>query len=168
MRLATEIKSNIRESIVDGEGYRIVMFTQGCPHHCRGCHNSTTWKIDGGIEYSVHEISEHILNMYEKGKGFFRGVTISGGDPLIQKEELIELLSILKKNEPDLNIWIYTGFDTEEVEKDFSELFEYVDVFVTGKYVEELKSSKFIDELEPKDYLFRGSINQELYEPKKM
>lgn len=156
MRLATEIKSNIRESIVDGEGFRIVMFTQGCTHHCKGCHNPTTWKMDGGIEYSVLEISEHILNMYKKGKGFYSGLTISGGDPLFQIEELKELLILLKKAEPELNIWIYTGFETAEVKNNFKDILEYVDVFVTGKFIEELKNY---------ECEFRGSTNQELFRP---
>lgn len=158
MRLATEIQSNIRESIVDGEGFRIVMFTQGCTHHCKGCHNPTTWKMDGGIDYPVSQIHSYILNMYKKGKGFYSGITISGGDPLFQKEELLQLLILLKNSEPDMNIWIYTGFETEEVKENFKDLLKYVDVFVTGKFKEELKSY---------ECEFRGSTNQELFCPKK-
>lgn len=154
MRLATEITSNIRESIVDGEGFRIVMFTQGCKHYCKGCQNPTTWNMNGGIEYSIEEISEYILNMYKKGKGFYSGITISGGEPLLQKDELEKLLNILKNTEPDMNIWVYTGFEKVDVIEQFESLFKYVDVFVTGKFVEELKSY---------ECKFRGSTNQELF-----
>ena len=154
MKLATNIDSNIRESIVDGEGFRIVMFTQGCLHHCKGCHNPTTWNMNGGIDYPVEDISNKIISMYRKGKGFYSGITISGGDPLFQKSELLSLLKTLKKEEPDLNIWIYTGFETEEVKSGFKEIIPFVDVFVTGKFIESLK-----------DYSveFRGSTNQELF-----
>lgn len=167
MRLATKIESNIIESIVDGEGYRIVMFTQGCIHKCKGCHNPSTWDINSGFEYSVLEIANHILDIYKKGKGFFSGITISGGEPLIQKKELIELLSILKDEEPNLNIWVYTGFESIDVEKKFKDVSQYVDVFVTGKYIEELNVSKFVDQNESNKYKFRGSINQEILQMKK-
>lgn len=154
MKLATDIDINIRESIVDGEGFRIVLFTQGCLHHCKGCHNPTTWNMNSGIEYDVNVIADRILTMYKKGKGFYSGITLSGGDPLFQKDEVIKLIEILKKEEPDLNIWIYTGFETKEVKKLYKELIPLVDVFVTGKFVESLK-----------DYSaeFRGSSNQELF-----
>lgn len=167
MRLATEISKNITESIVDGDGYRIVMFTQGCIHKCKGCHNPTTWDINAGFEYSVLEIANHILNIYKKGKGFFSGITISGGEPLIQKKELLELLSILKNEEPNLNIWIYTGFESVDVQTKFTDISQYVDVFVTGKYIEELNTSKFKEFSKSDKYRFRGSINQELLQIKK-
>ena len=47
MRIATELKQNLIESIVDGEGFRLVIFTQGCKHYCKGCHNKSTWDING-------------------------------------------------------------------------------------------------------------------------
>lgn len=162
MKLATEINSNITESIVNGEGYRIVMFVQGCNHRCKGCHNPTTWDINGGIEYSISEISNHILNIYKKGKGFFSGITISGGEPLLQDKELLSLLKLLKNEEPDLNIWIYTGFELGDIKSRFANISKYVDVFVTGKYVEELNISKFADTPGLNEYKFIGSINQKI------
>lgn len=153
MRLATEIHKNLIESIVDGEGFRLTIFTQGCKHYCKGCHNKTTWDVNGGIEYSVEDIAKHILNKYQKHRKRYAGLTISGGDPLLQKDELEKLLKLLKKEEPDMNIWVYTGYETEEVLNDFKEIVPYVNVFVTGKFIEEKL-----------DYecKFRGSSNQEL------
>lgn len=157
MRLATELNKNLIESIVDGEGFRLTIFTQGCKHHCKGCHNKTTWNPNGGLEYSVEDISNHILSKYQKHRKRYAGLTISGGDPLLQYDELKKLLEILKSEEPDMNIWIYTGYETNEVLTDFKSLIPYVDVFVTGKFVEELL-----------DYecKFRGSSNQELLRTK--
>ena len=153
MRIATELHKNLIESIVDGEGFRLTIFTQGCKHYCKGCHNKTTWDVNGGIDYPVEEIANHILSKYQKHKKRYAGLTISGGDPLLQREELKELLNILKTTEPDMNIWIYTGYESNEVLTDFKDLIEYVDVFVTGKFIEEKL-----------DYecKFRGSSNQEL------
>ena len=153
MRLATELHKNLIESIVDGEGFRLTIFTQGCKHYCKGCHNKTTWDVNGGIEYSVEEISRQILNKYQKHKKRYAGLTISGGDPLLQRDELKKLLKLLREEEPDMNIWIYTGYETDEVLNDFKEIVPYVNVFVTGKFIQEKL-----------DYecKFRGSSNQEL------
>lgn len=154
MRLATDIKQNLIESIVDGEGFRLTMFTQGCIHHCKGCHNPSTWDIKAGIDYPVEVILDYILNKYRKFKSFYAGLTISGGDPLLQRDDLKVLLTLLKKEEPDMNIWIYTGYETKDVLNEFKDLIPYVDVFVTGKFLEEKL-----------DYecKFRGSSNQEIF-----
>lgn len=159
MRIATELKQNLIESIVDGEGFRLTMFTQGCTHYCKGCHNKTTWDVNGGIEYSVEDISSHILSKYQKHKKRYAGLTISGGDPLLQKDELMQLLKILKIEEPDMNIWIYTGYETEEILSTFKDLIPLVDVFVTGKFIEEKLDY---------DCKFRGSSNQELLRTDKL
>lgn len=153
MKLATILEDNVIESIVDGTGFRLVMFTQGCSHRCKGCHNSTTWDFNAGFEYSTYEIAQNLLLKYKKAKQFYSGITISGGDPLCQHKELLDLLKILKKEEPEMNIWIYTGFETEEVLEDYSDIVEYVDVFVTGKFI-----------LEERDLSckFKGSRNQEI------
>lgn len=159
MRIATELKQNLIESIVDGEGFRLVIFTQGCKHYCKGCHNKSTWDINGGINYTVEEIASHILSKYQKHRHRYAGLTISGGDPLLQRDELKDLLHILKTSEPNMDIWIYTGYETEEVLTDFKDLIQYVDTFVTGKFIEEKL-----------DYncKFRGSSNQELLRTKEL
>lgn len=157
MKLATMLEDNVIESIVDGKGFRLVMFTQGCAHCCKGCHNPSTWDFNSGYEYNVAEIAEHILLKYRKAKDFYSGITISGGDPLFQKEELLELLILLKSNEPDMNVWIYTGFETDEFFDKFSYIAKYTDVVVTGKFIEEQR------DLSCK---FKGSRNQEVIEVK--
>ena len=75
-------------------------------------HNPSTWNTKAGIEYSVESISGYILEKYRKFKSFYSGLTLSGGDPLLQKDELERLLKILKTEEPNLNIWVYT--DTKQ------------------------------------------------------
>ena len=76
-RLAGEIK----HSLVNGPGIRYVVFFQGCPHHCEGCQNPETHDISGGIEADTDAVMERI----RKAK-FLDGVTLSGGDPLMQPE----------------------------------------------------------------------------------
>jgi len=83
---------------VDGPGIRYVLFLQGCPLQCKYCHNRDTWSIMGGKEYTVKEILERVLkyqNYFSQNGG---GVTISGGEPLLQAEFLIALFEELKKH----------------------------------------------------------------------
>lgn len=76
---------------VDGPGVRLVVFLQGCPMRCRYCHNPDTWKIGGGTEMTAGEI----LSLYEKNKSFYSkgGITVTGGDPLVQIGFVTELFS---------------------------------------------------------------------------
>ena len=71
------------ESIVDGPGFRYVVFVQGCPHHCHGCHNPESWAFDAGEDMTVDQIFDEIME--RKG---LRGVTFSGGEPFEQAEAL--------------------------------------------------------------------------------
>lgn len=90
---------------VDGPGIRYVIFLQGCPLRCKYCQNRDTWDIHAGTLYDTNEILETILRYqnYIKPTG---GVTISGGEPLLQQEGLITLFRKLKKYN------IHTAIDT--------------------------------------------------------
>lgn len=128
-------------SFVNGEGSRYVVFTQGCPHRCKGCQNPDTWDFTSGAEMEVAEIAED----FRKHR-LLDGITLSGGDPFCQQEECIALLDLL----PDVNVWIYTGYDYEEICD--TPLAKRADVLVVGKFVKELRC-------EGKMF---GSINQRI------
>ena len=115
-------------SFVNGDGARYVVFTQGCRHGCRGCQNPETWDVNGGTEVPVAEIAEDF-----RKRRLLDGITLSGGDPFYQQEACLELLDML----PGVNVWIYTGFEYEEIAE--TELAQRADVLVVGKFVEELK-----------------------------
>lgn len=123
------IAGTIKHSIANGTGVRFVVFVQGCAHHCFGCHNPDTWDFNGGEEISPEEMAEVIRNT-----PYIDGVTLSGGDPFYQEEACLELLEHLPKK---LDVWVYTGFEYDEV-KD-RPLGKAADVLVTGQYVEELR-----------------------------
>ena len=74
-------------SLVNGEGIRYVIFTQGCKHGCRGCHNPDTWDMGGGYEVSVEELAADI-----RKHRMIDGITLSGGDPMYQEAECLLLL----------------------------------------------------------------------------
>jgi anaerobic ribonucleoside-triphosphate reductase activating protein len=115
-------------SLVNGDGIRFVIFTQGCGHHCKGCQNPDTWDFNGGTEMSVEQLAEQI-----KAKKHIDGITLSGGDPFYQQDECVKLLKLL----PNINVWVYTGFSYNDI-KD-TPLAQMCDVIVDGMYVEELK-----------------------------
>lgn len=144
------------DSIVDGPGLRTVIWTQGCPHNCKGCHNPQTHDFDKGYKVDIDEVVSQIKNTKLQ-----RGITISGGEPFVQVEPLIEIVKVVKK-ETNFDIWIYTGYTFEELisnenkEKNL-ELLKYVDVLVDGRFIENKKSY---------DLIFRGSSNQRLIDVK--
>jgi anaerobic ribonucleoside-triphosphate reductase activating protein len=128
-------------SLVNGEGIRYVIFTQGCKHHCPGCHNPETWDFNGGYEVSVEELAEDI-----RKHRMIDGITLSGGDPMEQEAECLALLDLL----PAMNVWVYTGYEWEEIAD--RELVKRADAVVVGKFVESLRC-------EGKHY---GSSNQRI------
>ena len=128
-------------SFVNGEGARYVIFLQGCKHHCKGCHNPETWNFDGGTEIGAKEIAED----FRKRK-LLDGITLSGGDPFFQQKACVELIDLLD----GVNVWIYTGFEYDEISE--TELAKKADVLVVGKFVKELKC----------DGQYFGSSNQKI------
>ena len=108
--------------LVDGPGVRFVIFMQGCPLRCKFCHNPETWNINGNCkEYT----SEELLNKILKYKAYFKnngGVTFSGGEPLMQKEFLFEMLKLCKNND------IHTCLDTAGSIPNCEEILKYTDL----------------------------------------
>ncbi len=110
--------------LVDGPGVRFVVFMQGCPLRCKYCHNPETWEINGKAdEYSPKELIKKILNYkpYFKNNG---GVTFSGGEPLMQKEFLLECLKLCKKEN------IHTCLDTAGSILNCKEILKYTDLVI--------------------------------------
>ena len=142
----------VRESIVDGPGIRLAVFTQGCPHHCQGCHNPQTHDFNGGYMSNTDNILKAV-----KQNPMLQGVTFSGGEPFMQCEPLCELAQ--KCHQLGLNIMVYTGFTFEQLQAGFDQhpqwkqLLENADILVDGKFVYKEKSM-----LLP----FRGSKNQRI------
>lgn len=147
MYLAKKINESLIESVGDGAGFRLVLFTCGCPHRCPKCQNKETWDINNGINYDVKDIYEYLNE--EINSGYFDGITFSGGDPIIQDKELDELIKLIKENHPNLNIWVYTGYLYEDIAH--KPVIKNIDVLVDGKFIEEKQYPK-------KQY--RGSYNQ--------
>lgn len=136
------------ESLTDGPGVRLVVFTCGCPHHCKGCHNPKSWDIRNGIKIPTRELADYLLDRYSEG---YNGITFSGGDPLFQSEALYELITLIRKKVPDINIWCYTGYRYEDVPD--PKILSLIDVLVDGPFEEDKKFPQ---------KKFRGSYNQRI------
>ena len=143
------------DSVVNGDGLRIVLWFQGCLFACPGCHNEETWAIDGGTVYDIEDV---LLQIKEHSHDHIDGITLSGGDPMFQVEVLKVILPEIKKM--DLNVWMYSGEIYENLikDKDFMEIREYIDVLVDGRFV--LKNLDLT-------LKYRGSSNQRLVDIKK-
>ena len=142
------IAGTIGESIVDGPGIRYVLFTQGCPHGCPGCHNPQTHDFAGGKEVDTDLLLTDILK-----NPFVKAVTLSGGEPFAQPAALAELASALK--EKGYHLMCYTGYTFEQLlqREDARPLLDKLDLLVDGPFVEAQKSI---------DLRFRGSANQRI------
>lgn len=144
----------IKESIVDGRGIRYTVFTQGCPHHCHGCHNPQTWDFNGGSEKSIEEIFEDF-----KQNPLLKGITFSGGEPFCQPAPLAQLAGLVRGIGKDVTV--YTGYTYEQLlaknDPDINALLAQTDVLIDGPFVEDLKNLELH---------FRGSENQRLIDMK--
>ena len=145
-----------KESIVDGPGIRYVVFTQGCPHKCKGCHNPQTHDFNGGKDISIDELVSDI-----KKNPMIKGVTISGGEPFFQAKQVSKLIDNLQDKNYDY--MVYTGYQYENLVQNananngYMDLLSRTDILMDGKFVEELKNENTI---------FRGSTNQRAIECK--
>lgn len=134
--------------INNGEGMRVSLWLQGCPHQCKGCHNPETWDIDGG---KIFTEKEAYIIWEEMAKGM--DLSILGGEPLIRPnhEELDSFLKETKRRFPNSNIWLWTGYFWETI-KDLS-LIKYLDVVIDGLFIEDLYEEGL---------KHRGSTNQNI------
>lgn len=133
----------------------------GCRNHCKGCFQPQTWDFNYGREYTP-EIEQFIID--ELSKSYYDGITILGGDPMEpeNQEPVLRLLRRIKKELPDKNVWVYTGYVYDRdlvpggkrfVDGVTRELLESIDILIDGRFVEELKNLMLN---------FRGSGNQRI------
>jgi anaerobic ribonucleoside-triphosphate reductase activating protein len=141
------------DSIVDGPGLRMVVWTQGCIHNCKNCHNPQTHDLCGGFEVDTKDIIDKIKSLKLQ-----RGITLSGGEPFLQPEALEEIAKEAKHNK--LDVWSYTGFTFEQLlnKKNPSyfknlNLLKQIDILVDGKFIVDRKDINL---------KFRGSSNQRI------
>lgn len=145
-----------KETISDGIGFRYSIYFSGCNHNCEGCHNKETWKGDIG-KFLDEEYMNEIVDEINKNS-MLDGITLSGGDPFFNPDELLNFLKEIKAK-TSKNIWSYTGYTFENllIDSTMKECLDYIDVLVDGKFQK--------NNYHP-DLYFRGSSNQRIIDVK--
>lgn len=150
--MSMKVMNIIHDSIVDGEGFRSVVFFAGCLHRCEGCHNPQSWNIGNGVDMTKKQIMKELID------NELTQVTLSGGEPFLQSNEIADLAYSLKKESK--NIWCYTGYSFEDllIVNDHYKLLTNIDVLVDSKF-----------QLENRDLglLYKGSSNQRIIDVKR-
>ena len=140
------------DSIVDGDGIRTVIWTQGCKHNCPKCHNPETHDMFGGALIDCEEIKKEIKKLKNQD-----GITFSGGDPFYQPKQCAELAKYI--HSLGMNVWTYTGFTFEkllEMAKQDTSIMDFlkeIDILIDGPFIFALKNFSL---------LYRGSSNQRI------
>ena len=144
------IAEAVSDSIVDGPGLRLTIFTQGCPHHCPGCHNPQTHDPAGGTAYPVDEILA-----FAADNPLLDGITLSGGEPFAQAQDCTALALAARKR--GLNVWCYTGYTYEQLlqraRPEELALLDACDVLIDGPFLQAERSLELP---------WRGSRNQRI------
>ena len=137
-----------KDDMLNGDGLRTVLWVSGCNHNCKDCHNPITWDIRGGIPFDA-AAKEELFTELEKP--YVSGITLSGGVPLHpdNREDIGKLIDEICDRFPNKTIWLYTGYDWEEIHH--LPLIRKVDVVVDGEFVAALKDNKLH---------WKGSSNQ--------
>lgn len=152
MIMKIRIAGVVPESVVDGPGVRFVVFVQGCPHHCPGCHNPETHDFQGG---ELVEVSSLVDRM--KLLPMVKGITLSGGEPFCQAAECAELAREVKALGQD--VVVYSGYTYEQIKdmgahnSQIQALLSLTDILIDGPYLEEQRDLNLP---------FRGSANQRI------
>lgn len=140
------------ESIVDGPGFRYVVFVQGCPHHCPGCHNPQSHAFEGGTSYTADQLFSQFCE-----NPLLCGITLSGGEPFCQASALCELAAMVKA--AGKTVVAYSGYTLEQLlektktEPDILRLLRLTDTLIDGPYIAEKRNLEL---------QFRGSENQRI------
>ena len=150
----SQIKNN---DIVNGKGIMMSLWTQGCPHHCKGCFNQETWTFKGGQEFTEKD-EQYILDNID-AFNVERNLSILGGEPLCPPnvEGVISLCKKFKEVYPNKKIYIWTGYTIEAFDETQKEVLQYIDYLIDGKFEIELKNLSL---------KLRGSSNQRVIDVK--
>lgn len=141
--------------VVNGEGTRCTLFVAGCIHQCRGCYNKSTWSLTSGKPFT-QEMEDQIIADLQDTRIKRQGLSLSGGDPLHPQNlsAILQLVKRVKKECPEKDIWIWTGYLLADLTPEQQEVVNYINVLIDGKFVQELYDPAL---------LWRGSSNQVIH-----
>lgn len=147
-----------KTDVANGKGVRVSIFVSGCRNNCDGCFNKETWDFNYGDEFDWRSTFPELVKAIDKP--YIKGLSILGGEPLDARnyEDVIRLCSVIKRSFHKKDIWLYTGYEWEDVVRAYPEIADYIDVIVDGRFVEALRDPSLA---------FRGSSNQRIIDVKK-
>ena len=127
--------------MVNGEGVSVSLFLQGCPFHCKGCHNPETWDPKGGEPWDWNILINHILELIA-ANGIQRNLSILGGEPLdtYEKRDFIKLLiRVVRREYPNIKICLWTGYTLSQLTEDTNligagEILQNIDYLIEGPF----------------------------------
>ena len=143
----------------NGEGIRTVLFVSGCTNYCKNCHNPQTWDFNAG-QIFTNDILQQIIQSLQLD--YVSGLTITGGDPCHEKniETVANICEAVKKNVPNKDIWVYTGYTMKQLLTEHQNDYNYIKML---QNIDILMDGKYIQEQSPSTLPFRGSNNQQQY-----
>ena len=147
----------IKNDLAAAPGISFTFFSQGCNHHCPGCHNQQTWDFDGGKEFT-QETLDFIKDNID-ANGIERTFCVMGGEPLDPNNLFLTdlVISYVKDNFPNKQIYLWTGYTYEELLKRsdnrLKSILQKVNVLIDGPYINELRDITLS---------MRGSSNQKI------
>ena len=149
-----KIKDN---DVANGMGITMSVWTQGCPHHCKGCFNEETWNFEDGEEFTKIQL-QYVLDNIDKN-GVKRNLAILGGEPLCPQnvDGVLELCKEFKRSYPNKKIYLWSGYLYNEFNDIQKKVIEYVDILVDGPFQIENKNLSLT---------LRGSSNQRVIDVK--
>ncbi|WP_282109782.1 anaerobic ribonucleoside-triphosphate reductase-activating protein [Shewanella algicola] len=138
--------------VINGEGTRCTLFVSGCEHACKGCYNQSTWRVDSGHVFT-QALEDQIIADLTDTRISRRGLSLSGGDPLhpANVETILHLVKRVKRECPDKDIWLWSGYQLDELSEAQHAVVALVDVLIDGKFEQENADPAL---------LWRGSSNQ--------
>ena len=144
-----------KNDFINGEGVCVSLWVQGCPHHCKGCHNPEQWDFNGGNEIDIDILINEILIAIE-ANGIQRNFSILGGEPMAQRNisNTLYILEQIKKHFPKIKTYVWTGYTIEELLSLYNkEILQNIDILIDGRFI-----------LEERDITLklRGSKNQRI------
>ena len=142
---------------INGENISVSLWTAGCPHRCKGCHNSEMWDYENGYEVPI-DIKEQLIKAIS-ANGLVRNFSILGGEPLSEENRdfILTIIQAIRTAYPSIKIFLWKGYTIEELknmeDEKINSILENIDVLIDGKYDESLRNVTL--EL-------RGSSNQRI------
>lgn len=129
----------ILNDITAAPGLCVSFFTQGCPHHCPGCHNPDTWAFEGGKQFTTETLNEIIAGL--TAQGIQRDLCIMGGEPLCEDNAFLTYMVIqeVRKKVPGVKVYIWSGYVYEDLLRSTNPhvrgALELADVLIDGPYI---------------------------------